>query len=77
MDVSSWTPILHEVGTIIAAVAAAIAATSSLRNGQRLKNGALEGPRAKRKPRKKKTLKGEPGEEGNDWFSPPDLGSTK
>lgn len=64
MDVESWTHLLHEVGTITAAVAAVIAAASSLKNGKRLKNGTKgdhPGSAKKRVSRPK------------DWYHTPDL----
>jgi hypothetical protein len=66
-----WIPLLHEIGIIIAAVAAAIAAVSSLKNGRTL-NGHIK-PKVDRlaigRPRKKKTSK-----DGSvDWHTPVDL----
>jgi len=84
MDANQWPPILHEVGIIIAAIAAAIAAASSLRNGRILKNGgAIVGAvvrKALHKGTKKKTSKDGsrglgpiPIEKPPDWFQPPEL----
>lgn len=70
MEPDPWIKLLHELGTIIAAVAAAIAATSSLRNGRTLKqNGSHPKeavPPGSAKPATKKTSSG-------DWYVPPDL----
>ena len=63
---------LHEIGTIITALAAVIAAVSSLRNGQTL-NGkhqeVVDALSALRKRRKKKTQS----DESKEWFKAPDV----
>jgi hypothetical protein len=73
-----WTSILHELGTIIGALAAAIAAISSLVNGRTLRNGSehpgalrvTEG-RFKSGPRRSRAHK-KP-EKPRDWFKAPDV----
>ena len=72
MDANQWTPLLHELGTIIAAVAAAIAATSSLKNGRTLKNGRSDdAPNPPTKPKQKSVS--EERENRGDWYQPPNL----
>ncbi len=74
MESNSWITALHELGTIIAATAAAIAAVSSLKNGRTLSDKVdpkLEDVRQViAKPPKKKT----PNAGSGDWYKPPDLG---
>jgi hypothetical protein len=67
--------IVFHVGTIIGAGSAVIAAVSSLRNGRILRqNGQTGTPPASSKQTPTKTTKGAP---ADDWYEPPDFGSTK
>jgi hypothetical protein len=70
MSGETWVPLLHELGTIIAAVAAAIAAASSLRNGKRLKNGHEQNGRSA--PTKPKSRSNDPVGKLADWYKKPD-----
>ena len=65
-----WTPILHEIGTIIGASAAVIAAVSSLKNGHTLKNGKDD---RTHKPPQKKTRNGACDRKSGDWYKAPEL----
>jgi len=66
-----WVPFLHEFGIIIAALAAAIAAVSSLRNGRTLNQDVRAGiAKRSRKARKKKTLSAA---KKGDWYKTPDV----
>jgi hypothetical protein len=74
---NEWILLLHEIGTIIAATAAAIAAVSSLRNGRTLKNGGSVSAEVVRKAlhkgTKKKIKNDAGGESKLDWYKPPGL----
>jgi hypothetical protein len=70
MDVNQWTPLLHELGTIIAATAAAIAAVSSLKNGRTL-NGHIK-PKVEKLVEKKTKRIGKNGKH-EDWYRDPDV----
>lgn len=72
MDANQWTPLLHELGTIIAALAGAIAAVSSLRNGRVLDGRKGDTTLRVTKTRKQKNGSTEPAKTG-DWYHPPDL----
>jgi len=62
---------LHELGTIIAAIAAAIAAVSSLKNGRTLNGKSSHGtPKVLVRVPKKRTSNGE---SKGDWYKSPDL----
>ena len=73
MDVNEWTPILHEIGIITAALSGVIAAISSLKNGQTL-NGKhkelLDGLQGKLRASRKRTRNAE---SKDDWYKAPDV----
>ena len=78
MDTEAWTRILHELGIIIAAVSAAIAAASSLKNGRTLnghKTAMREeaGRKEKRSRARKKTSNVDGKEKQEEWYTPPVL----
>ena len=74
MEPTTWTiNLIHEIAMTIGAVAAVIAALSSLKNGRTL-NGDVKTKVADvhaviAKPLKRKTQS----EESEDWFRPPDF----
>ena len=74
MEPTAWTiNLIHEIAMTIGALAAVIAALSSLKNGRTL-NGDVKTKveavhEAIAKPKARKT----PSEESEDWFRPPEF----